>query len=176
MSENYQFVENPLHLTDIFSGGVYYFKEEVVVESESLIVSESVVVNPNLDEGMIQLSIINLFFDQRDEQFSSEINLAYTKLMSAVKINQESVIPEDIEKVYSIGSASYSPEILGDCLAPVIFVWTDLEIAGVPALYGAKPTERGVMLRFPAFTSMCDSKEQKMKVWQTIQQVLKFGK
>jgi len=67
MSENHQFVENPLHLTDIFSGGVYYFKEEVVVESESLVVSESVVVNPNLDEGMIQLSIINLFFDQRDE-------------------------------------------------------------------------------------------------------------
>ena len=55
MSENRQFVENPLHLTDIFSGGVYYFKEEVVVESESLVVGESVVVNPNLDEGMIQL-------------------------------------------------------------------------------------------------------------------------
>ena len=46
MSENHQFVENPLHLTNIFSGGVYYFKDEVVVESESLIVSESVVVNP----------------------------------------------------------------------------------------------------------------------------------
>jgi hypothetical protein len=176
MSENRQFVENPLHLTDIFSGGVYYFKEEVVVESESLVVGESVVVNPNLDEGMIQLSIINLFFDQRDEQFSSEINLAYTKLMSAVKINQESVIPEDIEKVYSIGNSSYSPEILGDCLAPVIFVWSDLEIAGVPGFYCVKPTERGVMLRFPSFTSMCESKEQKMKVWQTMQQILKFGK
>jgi hypothetical protein len=61
-------------------------------------------------------------------------------------------------------------------LAPVIFVWTDLEIAGVPALYGVKPTERGVMLRFPSFTAMCESKEQKMKVWQTMQQVLKFGK
>jgi hypothetical protein len=96
--------------------------------------------------------------------------------MSAVKINQESVIPEDIEKVYSIGSVSYSPEILGDCLAPVIFVWTDLEIAGVPALYGVKPTERGVMLRFPSFTAMCEIKEQKIKVWQTMQQVLKFGK
>ena len=176
MSENHQFVENPLHLTDIFSGGVYYFKEEVVAESESLVVGESVVVNPNLEEGMIQLSIINLFFDQRDEQFSSEINLAYTKLMSAVKINQESVIPEDIEKVYSIGSASYSPEILGDCLAPVIFVWTDLEIAGLPALYGVKPTDKGVLLRFPSVTAMCDSQEQKMKVWQTMQQVLKFGK
>jgi hypothetical protein len=55
-------------------------------------------------------------------------------------------------------------------------VWTDLEIAGVPGLYGVKPTERGVMLRFPSFTSMCESKEQKMKVWQTMQQVLKFGK
>ena len=96
--------------------------------------------------------------------------------MSAVKINQESVIPEDIEKVYSIGNSSYSPEILGDCLAPVIFVWSDLEIAGVPGFYCVKPTERGVMLRFPSFTSMCESKEQKMKVWQTMQQILKFGK
>ncbi len=176
MSENRQFVENPLHLTDIFSGGVYYFKEEAVVESELLVDGESLVENPKLEEEMIQLSIINLFFDQSDEQFSSEINLAYTKLMAAVKINQESVIPEDVEKVYAIRETGYSAEILGDFLAPVIFLWTDLEIAGVPALYGVKPTERGVMLRFPSFTAMCESKEQKMKVWQTMQQVLKFGK
>ncbi|MCX6177172.1 MAG: hypothetical protein NTZ00_07395, partial [Bacteroidetes bacterium] len=147
MSENHQFVENPLHLTDIFSGGVYYFKEEMVAESESLVVGESVVVNPNLEEGMIQLSIINLFFDQRDEQFSSEINLAYTKLMSAVKINQDPVIPEDIEKVYAIGKKEYTPSLLGDFLAPVIFVWSDHEIEGIPATYAAKPTEKGMMLR-----------------------------
>jgi len=176
MSENRQFVQNPLHLTDIFSGGVYYFKEEAVVESELLVDGESVVENPKLDEEMIQLSIINVFFDQSDEQFSSEINLAYNKLMAALKINQESVIPEDVEKVFAIGEMAYTPEILGDFLAPVIFLWTDLEIAGVPALYGVKPTERGVMLRFPSFTAMCESKEQKMKVWQTMQQVLKFGK
>ena len=176
MSENRQFVQNPLHLTDIFSGGVYYFKEEAVVESELLVDGESLVENPKLEEEMIQLSIINLFFDQSDEQFSSEINLAYNKLMAAVKINQESVIPEDVEKVYAIRETGYSAEILGDFLAPVIFVWTDLEIEGVPGLYGVKPTERGVMLRFPSFTSMCESKEQKMKVWQTMQRVLKFGK
>ena len=176
MSENRQFVENPLHLTDIFSGGVYYFKEEAIVESELLLDGITEIENPNLDEEMIQLSILNLFFDSCDEQFSSEINLAYTKLMAAVKINQESVIPEDIEKVYAIRETGYSSEILGDFLAPVIFVWTDLEIEGVPGLYGVKPTERGVMLRFPSFSSMCESKEKKMKVWQTMQQVLKFGK
>lgn len=176
MSENHQFVENPLHLTDIFSGGVYYFKDEATVKSQLSAAIESEVENPNLDEEMISLSLINLFCDACDEQFSPEIQLAYTKLMSAVKINQEPVIPEDIEKVYAIGSLEYSPDILGDFLAPVIFVWSDLEIAGLPVLYSAKPTERGVMLRFPSFTAMCDSKEQKMKVWLTIQQILKFGK
>jgi len=176
MSENHQFVTNPLHLTDIFSGGVYYFKDESAVKSELSAAIESEVENPNLDEEMISLSLINLFYDSCDEQFSPEIQLAYTKLMSAVKINQEPVIPEDIEKVYAVGSLEYSPEILGDFLAPVIFVWSDLEIAGLPVLYNAKPTERGVMLRFPSFTAMCESKEQKMKVWQTMQQVLKFGK
>lgn len=61
MSENRQFVENPLHLTDIFSGGVYYFKEEAVVESELLLDNIMEIENPNLDEEMIQLSILNLF-------------------------------------------------------------------------------------------------------------------
>lgn len=176
MSENHQFVENPLHLTDIFSGGVYYFKKEAVVESELSIEGGLAVENPNIEEEMISLSLINVFYDSCDEQFSPEIQLAYSKLMSAIKINQSFVIPEDIEKVLAIGSVSYSHEILGDFLAPVIFIWSDREIAGVPSLYSVKPTEKGVMLRFPSFTGMCESKEQKLKVWQMMQQVLKFGK
>jgi len=176
MSENRQFVENPLHLTDIFSRGVYYFKDEVTGDSEKISDEISTVENPQTEEEMIQLSIVNLFFDQCDAQFSAEVDLAYHKLMSVVKINQELVIPEDIEKVLAIGKTEYSAEVLGDFLSPVIFVWSDQEIIGIPSLYSAKPTEKGVMIRFPSFSGMCQSKEQKMKVWQTMQSVLKFGK
>lgn len=176
MSENHQFVENPLHLTDIFSGGIYYFPE--AVENETVLKTKDGLQaeTTKTDEEMIQLSIINVFFDTSDAQFSAEINLAFTKLMMAVKINQESVIPEDVERIYAMGKGEYHPEILGNFMAPVIFVWSDREISGVPALYHTKPTERGVMLRFPAFNTMCSSKEEKLKVWQTIQQILKFGK
>jgi hypothetical protein len=44
----------------------------------------------------------------------------------------------------------------------------------VPELYKARPTEKGVMLRFPAFASMCADVEMKKMVWQTMKQVLKF--
>ena len=176
MSENPQFVDNPLHLTDIFSGGVFYFPEDEKGAIELNIKDVSQNENPPIEEEMIQLSIVNVFFDPCDAQFSADVDLAYHKLMSAVRINQELVIPEDVEKVYAIGEAAYNSAVLGDFLSPVIFVWSDREVGDIPAMYSVKPTEKGVMIRFPSFTGMCQSKEQKVQVWQTIQRVLKFGK
>ena len=108
MSENPQFVDNPLHLTDIFSGGVFYFPEDEKGAIELNIKDVSQNENPPIEEEMIQLSIVNVFFDPCDAQFSADVDLAYHKLMSAVRINQELVIPEDVEKVYAIGEVAYN--------------------------------------------------------------------
>jgi hypothetical protein len=204
MSENRQIVENPLLLTDLFRQGVYYFGEgsETAMESPQLVVSQeegaSVVaaispsiggdiaaeetklndnkldVNEESAEEMINLTVINLFFDTADSQWDDAIQTSYSKLMSVVKVNQEAVIAEDIESIIVANEESYNPSMLGDRISPVIFVWSDRAIQGVPELYKARPTEKGVMLRFPAFASMCADVEMKKMVWQTMKQVLKF--
>ncbi len=204
MSENRQIVENPLLLTDLFRKGVYYFGEgaETAMESPQLVVSQeegaSVVaaispsiggdiaaeetklndnkldVNEESAEEMINLTVINLFFDTADSQWDDAIQTSYSKLMSVVKVNQEAVIAEDIESIIVAYEESYNPSMLGDRISPVIFVWSDRAIQGVPELYKARPTEKGVMLRFPAFASMCADVEMKKMVWQTMKQVLKF--
>jgi hypothetical protein len=204
MSENRQIVENPLLLTNLFRQGVYYFGEgsETAMESPQLVVSQeegaSVVaaispsiggdiaaeetklndnkldVNEESAEEMINLTVINLFFDTADSQWDDAIQTSYSKLMSVVKVNQEAVIAEDIESIIVANEESYNPSMLGDRISPVIFVWSDRAIQGVPELYKARPTEKGVMLRFPAFASMCADVEMKKMVWQTMKQVLKF--
>ncbi len=204
MSENRQIVENPLLLTDLFRKGVYYFGEgaETAMESPQLVVSQeegtAVVaaispsiggeiaaeetklndnkldVNEESAEEMINLTVINLFFDTADSQWDDAIQTSYSKLMSVVKVNQEAVIAEDIESIIVATEESYNPSMLGDRISPVIFVWSDRAIQGVPELYKARPTEKGVMLRFPAFASMCADVEMKKMVWQTMKQVLKF--
>jgi len=204
MSENRQIVENPLLLTDLFRKGVYYFGEgaETAMESPQLVVSQeegtAVVaaispsiggeiaaeetklndnkldVNEESAEEMINLTVINLFFDTADSQWDDAIQTSYSKLMSVVKVNQEAVIAEDIESIIVANEESYNPSMLGDRISPVIFVWSDRAIQGVPELHKARPTEKGVMLRFPAFASMCADVEMKKMVWQTMKQVLKF--
>lgn len=204
MSENRQIVENPLLLTDLFRQGVYYFGEgaETAMESPQLVVSQeegtAVVdaispsiggeiaaeetklndnkldVNEESAEEMINLTVINIFFDTADSQWDDAIQTSYSKLMSVVKVNQEAVIAEDIESIIVATEESYNPSMLGDRISPVIFVWSDRAIQGVPELYKARPTEKGVMLRFPAFASMCADVEMKKMVWQTMKQVLKF--
>ncbi|MFM8994926.1 MAG: hypothetical protein ACKOI1_01605, partial [Bacteroidota bacterium] len=179
MSENRQFVENPLLLTDLFLKGIYHFNEtndeaivvpqvadsesekEVVFASAALAESPEIAVEKNEinaqistsynpeEDTMITLTIINLIFDATDASWDEATKLSYDKLMSAVKVNQESVLSEDIETVLAVGKAAYHPELLGDRLSPVIFVWSDRDIAQIPALYKAKPTEKGVMVRFP---------------------------
>jgi hypothetical protein len=204
MSENRQFVENPLLLTDLFSKGVYHFGEqketeglpvqltedesegkekisdtpsEVEVKNDFATGNEVAEILPVVDENaeeMITLTLINLFFDPCDAAWNDEISTAYGKLMSAVRVNQEPVISEDIEIIHAAGEKEYNPIILADRLAPVIFIWSDLEIGNIPALYKARPTEKGVILRFPAFATMCSNVEMKKMVWQTMKQVLKF--
>ncbi|MBM3937680.1 MAG: hypothetical protein FJ333_03355 [Sphingomonadales bacterium] len=204
MSENRQFVENPLLLTDLFPNGIYHFKEPneeaivlpqvadnesgkvVVLASAETVGSPEIAVEENEinaqiltgnnpeEDTMITLTIINLIFDATDVSWDEATKLSYDKLMSAVKVNQESVLSEDIEMVMAVGEAAYSPELLGDRLSPVIFVWSDRDIAQIPALYKARPTEKGVMVRFPSFAAMCANLEMKKMVWQTMKQVLKF--
>lgn len=204
MSENHQIVENPLLLTELFRQGVYYFGEqegseivaqqlvvnqaekEVVAAAESADVSPKTVsndaeiipegneINEESDEEMINLTIINLFFDPADAQWDESIQTSYNKLMTVVKVNQEAVISEDIESIVVSNQDQYSVELLGDRISPVIFVWSDRAIAGVPDMYKARPTEKGVVLRFPAFASMCADVEMKKMVWQTMKTVLKF--
>ena len=204
MSENRQFVENPLLLTDLFSKGVYHFGEqvdlgevslqmtedesegkekistvpsEVEVKMESTTSNEVAEILPGVDENaeeMITLTLVNLFFDPCDATWNDEITTAYNKLMSAVRVNQEPVIPEDIEIIHAAGEKEYNPTLLLDRLSPVIFIWSDLEIGNIPAFYKARPTEKGVVLRFPAFATMCSNVEMKKMVWQTMKQVLKF--
>ncbi len=204
MSENRQFVENPLLLTDLFPKGIYHFNEtndeaivvpqmadsksekEVVLASTTLAESSEIAVEKNEinaqistgnnpeEDTMITLTIINLIFDATDASWDEATKLSYDKLMSAVKVNQESVLSEDIETVMALGESAYHPELLGDRLSPVIFVWSDRDIAQIPALYKAKPTEKGVMVRFPSFAAMCANVEMKKMVWQTMKQVLKF--
>ncbi len=204
MSEKHQFVDNPLLLTDLFSKGVYYFVEATEVspvgaqqvDGESIsevidsangammppaesdistkkgeeILSE---INPN-EEEMISLTLINMFFDDADQQWDTNVEASYHKLMSALKVNQEPIIPEDIEKMLLHQTDAYEPSLQGDRLSPIIFIWSDREIQNVPNLYKAKPTEKGIMLRFPSFQSMCLDVEKKKMVWQTMKQVLKF--
>lgn len=204
MSENRQFVENPLLLTDLFPKGIYHFNEpndeaivvpqttdsesekEVVLASAETSESPEIAVEKNEinaqistgnnpeEDTMITLTIINLIFDATDASWDEATKLSYEKLMSAVKVNQESVLSEDIEMVMAVGETAYHPELLGDRLSPVIFVWSDREVSQIPALYKAKPTEKGVMVRFPSFASMCANVEMKKLVWQTMKQVLKF--
>lgn len=204
MSENRQFVENPLLLTDLFPKGIYHFNEpddeaivvpqttdsesekEVVLASAETSESPEIAVEKNEinaqistgnnpeEDTMITLTIINLIFDATDASWDEATKLSYEKLMSAVKVNQESVLSEDIEMVMAVGETAYNPELLGDRLSPVIFVWSDREVSQIPALYKAKPTEKGVMVRFPSFASMCANVEMKKLVWQTMKQVLKF--
>jgi hypothetical protein len=204
MSEKHQFVDNPLLLTDLFSKGVYYFGEATEaspvgaqqVDGESIsevidsangammppaesdistkkgeeILSE---INPN-EEEMINLTLINMFFDDADQQWDTNVEASYHKLMSALKVNQEPIIPEDIEKMLLLQTDAYEPSLQGDRLSPIIFIWSDREIQNVPNMYKAKPTEKGIMLRFPSFQSMCLDVEKKKMVWQTMKQVLKF--
>ena len=123
---------------------------------------------------MTTLTIINLLFDAADSTWDDATQLSYDKLMSAVKVNQEPVLKEDIESVLAVGALNYNPSLLGDRLSPVIFVWTDQEIGQIPDLFKARPTEKGVMVRFPSFSRMCADVEMKKMVWQTMKQVLKF--
>ena len=204
MSENRQFVENPLLLTDLFPKGVFHFGEgekgqgqpmqmignELETKSQELVEEASLQseippaqqkeeieklpeTDPNPEE-MITLTIVNLLFDSCDANWDVATKSSYDKLMSAVKVNQESVIAEDIEVLRVIGEKGFSPALLGDRLSPVIFVWTDQDMAEIPALYKARPTEKGVILHFPAFSTMCGDVEMKKMVWQTMKQVLKF--
>ena len=204
MSENHQFVENPLLLTDLFPKGVFYFNETVQGEGKSVqaidaqekleeknttanqlggaVDAETVGSAPGEkltekiqeEETMTTLTIINLLFDAADSTWDDATQLSYDKLMSAVKVNQEPVLKEDIESVLAVGAMNYNPTLLGDRLSPVIFVWTDQEIGQIPAFFKARPTEKGVMVRFPSFSRMCADVEMKKMVWQTMKQVLKF--
>ena len=204
MSEKHQFVDNPLLLTDLFSKGVYYFGEgagevhavtqpvdgelisEVIASTTSIVTppagsdisikkDEEILseINPN-EEEMISLTLINMFFDDADQQWDTNVEASYHKLMSALKVNQEPVIPEDIEKMLLPNRDAYELSLQGDRLSPIIFIWSDRDIQNVPNLYKAKPTEKGIMLRFPSFQSMCLDVEKKKLVWQTMKQVLKF--
>jgi hypothetical protein len=94
--------------------------------------------------------------------------------MGAVKVNQDAVIPEDIETLLLTGEDEYSPALLGDRLAPVIFVWSDRSVANIPDMFKARPTEKGIVIRFPSFATMCGNVEMKKQVWQTMKQVLKY--
>ncbi|MFN5384159.1 MAG: hypothetical protein ACK5CZ_05665 [Bacteroidota bacterium] len=201
MSENRQIIKNPLLVTDLFPKGIYYFGEgqgvstaqsqlsvnEVEAEKSTVTMpvdeaqkrSESnpvAVVNElqENDENMIALTIINLFFDQSDADWDETTRISYDKLMGAVKVNQESVIPEDIEPLVFTGETEYSPALLGDRLAPVIFVWSDRAVTNIPEMFKARPTEKGIVIRFPSFATMCGNVEMKKHVWQTMKQVLKF--
>lgn len=204
MSENRQIVENPLLLTDLFPKGIYYFEEgnEVVginaqlsdneIEQANPVGNVSMVESPkngektqdsvenklqNSDENaenMIALTIINLCFDHSDANWDDTTRTSYEKLMAAVKVNQDSVIPEDIETLILSEENEYSPALLGDRLAPVIFVWSDRPVSNVPEMYKARPTEKGIVIRFPSFATMCGNVEMKKQVWQTMKHVLKF--
>lgn len=204
MSENRQIVENPLLLTDLFPKGIYYFGEgaDVVAINAQLTVNEiekekltgdvpSDVAPKNTEnthepvenklqnsdenaENMIALTIINLCFDHSDANWDETTRGSYEKLMGAVKVNQDAVIPEDIETLLLTGEDQYSPTLLGDRLAPVIFVWSDRSVANIPDMFKARPTEKGIVIRFPSFATMCGNVEMKKQVWQTMKQVLKF--
>lgn len=204
MSENRQFVENPLLVTDLFPKGVFYFGESVSkgdsssqnvenevdsqqsVESVVNLAVEEKEVEPQADsvkllqendienEGMVTLTVINLFFDDCDAHWDGNTQESYNKLMSAVRVNQEAVIPEDIESIHVSTESEYQPGLLNDRRSPVIFVWSDRNIANTPELFKVKVTERGVMLRFPSFCTMCGDVNQKKMVWQTMKTILKF--
>lgn len=186
MSENTQFVKNPLHLVSLFSNGIYQIND---ADDYDIYSAEGVGLNQkNSNEGsfdlvsqteetienMMQLGIINVFLDPIDDNFSGEFETTYQKLMSSVKVNQETVIPEDIEKIFRPDLQEFTAASIGDCMSPVIFVWGDREVTGLPDFFMARASARGLILRFPAFTRMTQSKDLKIKVWQTMQKVLKF--
>lgn len=204
MSENRQFVENPLHLVDLFAKGLFYFPKELIgevgnlqrIDSEldmstnnqgiatSEVVDASVIgamkemgilpMNEQNAQEMTTLTLINLFLDLVDVEWSDDVEQSYRKLMSVVQVNQTTVIAEDIEKIIATDTREFSTLLLGDRISPVIFVWSDHEINGVPSLFKARPTEKGVVMRFPAFTTMVNDLELKKRVWMTMKQVLKF--
>ena len=197
MNEKIQIVDNPLLLTSLFSGGIFYIPtenkgiaEEVVkVENQQVEVSEIETVNVEIEQEIAQniveikkieipeSTVVNIIIDTELAHWPEKLNEPLTKMMGALRIDGKPLTLAD----FSVYNLTLFPEVkdiskfISDLNTKRVLIWsTNLKTEAFQTINAEYSLANKQVLWLKDVLDVMSNTESKMQAWIPMKKFFKM--
>lgn len=197
MNEKIQIVDNPLLLTSLFSGGIFYIPTENKGEAEEVVDSENQQVevlnietlNEEIEEKMAQdlveikkielpeSTLVNIIIDAELAHWPEKFNGPLTKLMGAIRIDGKPLALAD----FSVYNLTLFPEVtdiskfISELNTNRVLIWsTNLKTEAFQTINSEYILANKQVLWLKDVLDVMSNNESKMEAWIPMKKFFKM--
>jgi len=197
MNEKIQIVDNPLLLTSLFSGGIFYIPtenkgiaEEVVkVENQQVEVSEIETINVEIEQEITQniveikkieipeSTVVNIIIDTELAHWPEKLNEPIKKMMGALRIDGKPLTLAD----FSVYNLTLFPEVkdiskfISDLNTKRVLIWsTNLKTEAFQTINAEYSLANKQVLWLKDVLDVMANNESKMEAWIPMKKFFKM--